>query len=74
MSWVPQSPNFETPDGSRLGEMRGKVLTVRPTFEIYDAQGIVSVVKKKILKLLGSEWWLEDGSAYGDCGNQGEHN
>ena len=24
---------FETPDGIRLGEMRGKVLTVRPTFE-----------------------------------------
>jgi uncharacterized protein YxjI len=54
---------FETPDGSRLGEVNGKVLTVRPTFEIYDAQAkLVGVVKKKVLKLLGSEWWLEDGS------------
>jgi uncharacterized protein YxjI len=42
--------------------MRGKVLTVRPTFEIYDAQALVAVVKKKILKLIGSEWWLQDGS------------
>jgi uncharacterized protein YxjI len=53
---------FETPDGTRLGEMRGKVLTVRPTFEICDNQGLVAVVKKKVLKLLGSEWWLEDTS------------
>ena len=53
---------FETPDGTRLGEMHGKVLTVRATFEIYDPQGLVAVVKKKVLKLLGSEWWLEDNS------------
>jgi uncharacterized protein YxjI len=50
---------FETSDGTRLGEMRGKVLTVRPTFEIYDLQSLVAVVKKKVLKLMGSEWWLE---------------
>jgi len=61
VSWGPQF-YFETPDGNRLGEMRGKVLTVRPTFEIYAAQRLVAAVKKKILKLLGSEWWLEDGS------------
>jgi len=61
VSWGPQF-NFETPDGARLGEMKGKVLTVRPTFEIYDLQGLVAVVKKKILKLIGSEWWLEDAS------------
>jgi uncharacterized protein YxjI len=61
VSWGPQF-YFETPDGSRLGEMRGKVLTVRPTFEIYNPQGLVAVVKKKVLKLLGSEWWLEDPS------------
>ena len=61
VSWGPQF-YFETPDGSRLGEMRGKVLTVRPTFEIYNPQGLVAVVKKKVLKLLGSEWWLENPS------------
>jgi uncharacterized protein YxjI len=61
VSWGPQF-YFETPDGARLGEMNGKVLTVRPTFEIYNPQGLVAVVKKKILKLIGSEWWLEDAS------------
>jgi uncharacterized protein YxjI len=57
--------------------MRGKVLTVRPTFEIYDAQGLVAVVKKKVLKLMGSEWWLEDGSGTEIArikGNITEHN
>ena len=76
LSWGPQF-YFETPDGSSLGEMRGKVLTVRPTFEIYDAQSLVAVVKKKILKLLGSEWWLEDGSGTEIArikGNITEHN
>ena len=53
---------FETPDETRVGEMRGKVLAVRPTFEIFDTQGLVGVVKKKVLKLLGSEWWLEDSA------------
>jgi len=76
VSWGPQF-YFETPDGTRLGEMRGKVLTVRPTFEIYDAQRLVAVVKKKILKLIGSEWWLEDGSGTEIArikGNITEHN
>ncbi len=76
VSWGPQF-YFETPDGTRLGEMRGKVLTIRPTFEIYDAQGLVAVVKKKVLKLLGSEWWLEDASGKEVArikGNITEHN
>jgi uncharacterized protein YxjI len=57
--------------------MRGKVLTVRPTFEIYDSQGLLAVVKKKMLKLLGSEWWLEDNSGNEIArikGNITEHN
>ena len=61
VSWGPQFW-FETPDGTRVGEMHGKVLAVRPTFEIYDLQGLVGVVKKKVMKLLGSGWWLEDNS------------
>jgi uncharacterized protein YxjI len=62
---VSLGPNFwfESPDGTRLGEVKGKVVAVRPTFEIYDTQGqLVAVVKKKVLKLLGSEWWLENAS------------
>jgi len=61
VSWGPQF-DFETVGGARFGEMRGKVLTVRPTFEIYDDQGLVAVVKKKVLKLLRSEWWLENAT------------
>ena len=61
VNWSPQLW-FETPDGTRFGEIRGKLLTIRPTFEIYDTQGLVAVVKKKILKLVGSEWWLENSS------------
>jgi uncharacterized protein YxjI len=59
---VSVGPNFwfESPDGTRLGEVHGKVLAVRPTFEIYDMQQkLLGVIKKKMLKLLGSEWWLE---------------
>lgn len=62
---VSLGPNFwfESPDGTRLGEVKGKVVAVRPTFEIYDTQGqLLAVVKKKIIKLLGSEWWLENAS------------
>ena len=53
---------FESVDGKeRYGEVHGKVLAVRPTFEIYNVQGqLVGTVRKKILKLLGSEWWLTD--------------
>jgi uncharacterized protein YxjI len=62
VSWGPTFW-FETPNGSRFGEMHGKVLAVRPTFEIYDAQSaLLGVVKKKVLKLIGSEWWLENSS------------
>jgi uncharacterized protein YxjI len=62
---VSLGPNFwfESPNGTRLGEVRGKIVAVRPTFEIHDAQGqLLAVVKKKVLKLLGSEWWLENAS------------
>ncbi len=52
---------FEGTDGTRLGEIHGKILTIRPTFEIYDPQGqLRAVIKKKILKLIGSEWWMEN--------------
>jgi uncharacterized protein YxjI len=56
MSWELQF-QIETPDGTRLGEMRKKALTLPLTFEIYDTQGLVAVVKRKIFSL---DWWLED--------------
>ena len=61
VSWGPQF-SIETPEGTKIGEMRGKVLTVRPIFEIYGQQGLVAVVRKKLLKVIGSEWWLEDST------------
>jgi len=52
---------FEDNAGIRLGEIDGKVLTVHHEYEIKDKDGQVRArVKKKILKLFGSEWWMED--------------
>ena len=54
---------YEGTDGTRLGEIHGKVLTIRPTFEIYNAQNqLQAVIKKKILQLIGSQWWMENSS------------
>lgn len=54
---------YEAPNGSRLGEIHGKILTIRPTFEIYDGQGqLLAVVKKKLLNLIGENWWMENAS------------
>jgi len=60
LSW---GPHFwlEDNSGSRLGEIDGKVLTVHHEYEIKDRDGQVKArIKKKILKLFGSEWWMED--------------
>jgi uncharacterized protein YxjI len=54
---------YEATDGTRLGEIHGKVIAIRPTFEIYNAQGqLQAVIKKKILQLIGSQWWMENAS------------
>ena len=54
---------YEGTDGTRLGEIHGKVLAIRPTFEIYNAQNqLQAVIKKKILQLIGSQWWMENSS------------
>ena len=50
----------ETHEGTRLSEMRGRLLTVRPTFKIYDTQGLVAIVKQKVLKLLPQNGVLHD--------------
>ena len=60
VSW---GPHFwlEDNSGTRLGEIDGKVVTVHHEYAIKDADGQVrGRVKKKILRLFGSEWWMED--------------
>ncbi len=60
LSWGPHFW-FEDNAGGRLGEIDGKVLTVHHEYEIKNIAGQVEArVKKKILKLFGSEWWMED--------------
>ena len=61
--FVSLGPKFWLEDnaGAHLGEIDGKVLTVHHEYEIQDKDGQVKArIKKKILKLFGSEWWMED--------------
>lgn len=52
---------FEDNTGAHLGEVDGKIVTVHNEYEIKDQSGQVKArIKKKILKLFGSEWWMED--------------
>ncbi len=54
---------YEAPNGSRLGEIHGKILAIRPTFEIYDGQSqLRAVVKRKLVNLIGENWWMENAS------------
>lgn len=47
--------------GTRFGDIDGKVVTVHHEYDIKDQQGQVKArIKKKVLKLFGSEWWMED--------------
>jgi len=60
VSW---GPRFWLEDnaGAHLGEIDGKVVTAHHEYEIKDKDGQGKAkVKKKILKLFGSEWWMED--------------
>jgi len=60
VSWGPHFW-FEDNAGTRLGDIDGKVLTVHNEYDIKDKDGQVKAkVKKKILKLFGSEWWMEN--------------
>ena len=54
---------FENKSGVHLGEVFGRVMTFHHEYDIKDAAGHVKArVKKKILKLFGTEWWMEDAS------------
>jgi uncharacterized protein YxjI len=60
LSWGPHFW-FEDNSGTRWGEIDGKVVTIHNEYAIKDKDGQVKArVKKKILKLFGSEWWMED--------------
>lgn len=64
VSW---GPKFWLEDnaGVHLGEIDGKVVTVHHEYEIKDKDGqLRGRVKKKILKLFGSEWWMEDADGH----------
>lgn len=64
VSWGPKFW-FEDNAGACLGEVDGKVVTVHHEYEIKDKDGQVKAkVKKKILKLFGSEWWMEDSNGH----------
>src|SRR5207249_5132830 len=55
--------SYEATDVTRLSKIHMKVLANRPTFEIYNAQNqLQAVIKKKILQLIGSQWWMENSS------------
>jgi uncharacterized protein YxjI len=56
---------FEDNAGSHIGEVDGKVLTTHHEYEIKDSDGqLKAKIKKKILKLFGSEWWMEDAMGH----------
>jgi len=56
---------FEDNSGQRLGDVDGKLITVHHEYEIKNKDGQVKArVKKKILKLFGSEWWMEDANGH----------
>lgn len=60
VSWGPHFW-FEDNSGTRMGDIDGKVVTVHHEYEIKNKDGQLKArVKKKVLKLFGSEWWMED--------------
>jgi uncharacterized protein YxjI len=64
VSW---GPHFwlEDNSGVHIGEIDGKVLTAHHEYEIKDKDGQLKArIKKKILKLFGSEWWMEDAGGH----------
>jgi uncharacterized protein YxjI len=53
--------SLEGNSGEHLGEIVGKAVSLNNEFEIKDGAGkLVGRVKKKVLKVLGSEWDMED--------------
>jgi len=52
---------FEDLNGVQVGEIDGKVVSIYNEYEVKDQTGKLRArIKKKILKLIGSEWWMEN--------------
>jgi len=52
---------FEDTSGVQLGEIDGKIVSIHNEYDVKDQNGQLKArIKKKILKLIGSEWWMED--------------
>lgn len=64
LSWGPKFW-LEDNTGIHLGEIDGKVITVHHEYEIKNKDGQTRArIKKRILKLFGSEWWMEDAEGH----------
>ena len=48
-----------SPQGDELGEVRQKVISVTPTFELYERGKKIGGIKKKLFKLFGSEYSID---------------
>ena len=60
VSWGPKFW-FEDLNGVQLGEIDGKIVSIHNEYEVKDQTGqLKAKIKKKILKLIGSEWWMEN--------------
>ncbi|HKT22332.1 MAG TPA: LURP-one-related family protein [Nitrososphaerales archaeon] len=47
-------------DGAEVMHVIGKLISLRREFEMYDPSGnLLAAIKKKMVKLIGSEYWLE---------------
>jgi len=47
-------------NNAEMMHLNGKLLSIRREFDIYDPSGnLVGIMKKKLLKLIGSEYWVE---------------
>jgi len=45
---------------AEIMHLNGKLLSIRREFDIYDPSGnLVGIMKKKLVKLIGSEYWVE---------------
>jgi uncharacterized protein YxjI len=68
---------FEDTNGVQLGEIDGKIVSIHNEYDVKDQNGQLKArIKKKILKLIGSEWWMEDAQGQQIAkvkGNYSEH-